>query len=119
MYDRKCDLVECNSTSPLWRIFRGCGHSVHIECNLPNISVCVICQSTIKSKIQTLSKTANDAVTNLAKEDDAKEESDDDRENSDDDDDLNSDEDNSIEETSIDDLISRIGSWAHIVPPRN
>ena len=119
MYDRKCDLVECNSSSPLWRIFRGCGHSVHIPCNLPNISVCVICQSTIKSKIQNLSKTANDAVTNFPKEDDQNEQSDDDSENSDDDDDLNSYEENSIEETSIHDLISIIDSWAHILPPRN
>ena len=112
--------MECNSASPLWRIFRGCGHSVHIKCNLPNISVCSICQSMIKSKIETLGKTANDAVTNFAKEDDENDESDDDGESSDDDDEqaVNSDEDDSIEETAIDALITGIGSWAHILPPR-
>ena len=66
---------------------RGCGHSIHMQCNLPNISVC--------------------------------QEIDDDKENSDDYDNLKSDEDNSNVETSIDDPISRIGSWAHILPPRN
>ena len=65
----------------------------------------------IKSKVETLGKTANDAEND---------ESDDDGESSDDDDEqaVNSDEDDSIEETAIDVLITRIGSWAHIMPPR-
>ena len=73
----------------------------------------------IKSKVKTLGKTANDAVTNFAKEDDENDESDDDGERSDDDDEqaVNSDEDDSIEETVIDVLITRIGSWSHIMPP--
>ena len=108
--------MECNSANSLWRIFRGCGHSVHVESNLPNISVCSICQSTIKSKVETVGKTANDAVKNFAKEDD---ESDDDGESSDDDGELhyvNSDEEDSIEDIAID--ISRFGSWTQVLPPR-
>ena len=74
----------------------------------------------IKSKVETLGKTANDAVINFAKENDENDESDDDGESSDDDDEqvVNSDEDDSIEETAIDVLITRISSWAHILPPR-
>ena len=40
-------------------IFRGCGHSFHIECVLPDISVCKICESTLKAKIENLGKVAN------------------------------------------------------------
>ena len=45
--------------------FRGCGHSFHLECNLPDISVCPLCKDLIKSKIESLGKTANEAVMNL------------------------------------------------------
>ena len=59
---RKCDLLECNKESPLWKVFRGCGHSFHIECVLPDISVCKICESTLKEKIDSPGKVANDTV---------------------------------------------------------
>ena len=62
LFHRKCDLLECNKESPLWKVFRGCGHSFHIECVLPDISVCKICESTLKEKIDSLGKVANDAV---------------------------------------------------------
>ena len=50
MFHRKCDLLECNKESLWWKVFRGCGHSFHIECVLPDISVCKICESTLKEK---------------------------------------------------------------------
>ena len=63
--NRKCDKPGCDRESPLWRIFRGCGHSFHVECNLPEISVCQICMNTLRSKIESLSKSANEAVLNF------------------------------------------------------
>ena len=60
--DRKCDLLDCKKSSPLWTVFRGCGHSYHLECLLPDLSVCKICEATLLSKVETLGKTANDAV---------------------------------------------------------
>ena len=60
--NRKCDLLKCNKESPLWRVFGGCGHSFHIECVLPDISVCKICQSTLLTKLEELGKVANEAV---------------------------------------------------------
>ena len=64
MYHRKCDLIECNKESSQWKVFRGCGHSFHIECVLPDTSVCKICESTLKDKLNDLGKVANDAVFN-------------------------------------------------------
>jgi hypothetical protein len=31
-------LLNCKKVNPLWNVFRGCGHSFHIECILTNIS---------------------------------------------------------------------------------
>ncbi len=42
--NRACDSIQCSRESTLWRVFQGCGHSFHIECNLPDISVCKICK---------------------------------------------------------------------------
>ena len=65
IWHSKCDKVECNRDSPLLPIFRGCGHSFHLECNLPEINVCPICKDFLKSKVKLLGKTANDAVINF------------------------------------------------------
>ena len=46
----------------MWRLFRGCGHSFHIECLLPDIGVCKICKVNLAAKIKKLSKSCNDAV---------------------------------------------------------
>ena len=62
----------------------------------------------IKSKVETLGKTTNDAVTHFAKEDVKTMKVYDDKQA----------EDESIEETAIDDLITKIGLWANILPPR-
>ena len=57
-----CDDVQCTHTSTLWRIFLGCGHSFHLQCNLPDISVCKICQEFLTSKAASLGEAANTAV---------------------------------------------------------
>ena len=46
----------------MWRLFRGCGHSFHVDCLLPDISVCKICKMNLAAKIDKLSKSCNDAV---------------------------------------------------------
>ena len=63
----KCDQIKCSRDSQLWRIFRGCGHSFHLECNLPDISACPICKDLLKSKAESLGKTTNEAVKNFKK----------------------------------------------------
>ena len=111
----------------MWRIFRGCGHSFHLECNLPDISVYSVCKSLLESKIASLSKAANDAVTKfspdvLGKDDCA---SNNNQDSSDDEDDPGSDDENdahdieqqSIEECSVEALVSNISSWTHVQPP--
>jgi hypothetical protein len=68
----KCDKIECTDLKisdrmhwsknqwsnavviVLCRIFRGCGHSFHLECNLPDISACPICKYPLKSKAESL-----------------------------------------------------------------
>ena len=56
---RKCDKIGCSSSSPIWRVNSGCGHSFHIECILPTVSVCPICLETINNKVASLGKAAN------------------------------------------------------------
>ena len=56
-------MPDCDKKSPLWKVFRGCGHSFHIECTLPDQSVCRICESTLHAKLETLGRTANEAVS--------------------------------------------------------
>ena len=62
-HHRKCDLPDCDKKSPLWKVFCGCGRSFHIECTLPDRSVCRICESTLQTKLETLGHTANKAVS--------------------------------------------------------
>jgi hypothetical protein len=40
-------------------LLSGCGHSFHIECILPNISDCSVCQATTLADVEALGKTAN------------------------------------------------------------
>ena len=121
LFHRKCDLLECNKESPLWKVFHGCGHSFHIECVLPDISVCKICESTLKEKIDSLGKVANDAVFhhNLRETvDDEGQESDEESETDDgtEDDDADELEVQSGEEVdeleqTINNLLQRIRMW--------
>ena len=61
-FNRVCDSTECTRQSTFWRVFRGCGHSFHIECNLPDLSLCQICKGLLSSKVGSLGRTANEAV---------------------------------------------------------
>lgn len=116
---RKCDLPECKKCSALWTVFRGCGHSFHVECLLPDLSTCTICQATLLSKIEVLGKTANDAVlTNV----DFHSTEDDDDETSEDDDSESDDEteteycDNEPQDIHI--LLRRISLWQRAQVPQ-
>ena len=105
----------------MWRIFRGCGHSFHIECNLPDISICSVCEATIQSKVNTLGKTANEAVTKFVNGHDDGETSDDNDEAYEDDDENDDDlaDEEVSEEMAVGNLILKIGSWHHVEPPRH
>ena len=59
---RKCDKIGCRSSSPIWRVNLGCGHSFHIECILPTVSVCPICLDSINNKVASLGKAAKQAT---------------------------------------------------------
>ena len=59
---RKCDLKKCISESGIWKSFVGCGHLYHLQCIVPNISVCKICQDELISAMDLLAKKANKAV---------------------------------------------------------
>lgn len=118
--------MECDRVSPLWRIFRGCGHSFHLECNLPYISVCAICNSLLESKAVSLGKTANNTVTNFTvassnetNDTSDQDTSDDDSESSDDEDIDDFNEQSTNDERAIGGLISRIASWQHVQPPNH
>ena len=111
--------TECEKESPLWKIFRGCGHSFHIECVLPDISVCQICQSTLLTKLEVLGKVANEAVFNhdlratlQENEDEAEDtESDDESEADDDDDEHEIQPEDGENERTIDTLLQGIRHW--------
>ena len=104
--------------SPLWRIFRGCGHSFHLECNLPGFSVCTVCKSLLESEIASLSKTANDAVKKFNSDTSGKDEFTSDNEDSSDDEDNASD--NKIDNDVIEQqrVVGKISSWTHVQPPK-
>lgn len=115
---RKCDLLDCQKNSPLWRVFLGCGHSFHVECTLPDISVCRICQSTLLTAVETLGQTANDAVlrdtdyTNTGEDDDEDTSTiDEENETSDCDEFYKDQPDEQEESTTIDALLQRISLW--------
>ena len=118
--------MDCQRESTLWRIFRGCGHSFHLECNLPEVSVCHLCKSLLQSEVMTLGKTANEAVTKFIKET-VEEASDVDEETSDDENEASDDEDNEAladqssgdEHSKIANLISMITSWTNVQPPKH
>ena len=117
--NRKCDVLTCQNDSPLWKVFQGCGHSFHVECILPDISVCRICQSTLFVHLETLGKAANDAVltnnvTNIEEDED---EGPNEEENEMDDEDQHQDDENEYESEdagesiNINSLLQRISLW--------
>ena len=108
---RKCDLLGCTKDNPLWNVFRGCGHSFHIECIMPEITTCPVCLAKLLAKIEDLGKTANNAVSSSIKVNVADEDDDD---HTSDDEESGEDEQADEEcqnETSINNLLTRISLW--------
>ena len=57
---------ECKSReSPMWRVFRGCGHSYHTVCLISDISSCPKCAHVVPIKMKTLATKATEAVFQL------------------------------------------------------
>ena len=95
---------------------RGCGHSFHIECILPDLSVCRICESTLHAKLEVLCHTANEAVlANFSSDEDTS-----DDEQSDDDDDNETYENQPENNTNdrISTLLEQISLWKMPDVPR-
>ena len=113
---RKCDLPACTKVNPLWNVFRGCGHSFHIECILPYISDCRVCEATLQANVEALGTTANNAVFAPAtrfEDDDQSDEEGERTDETDESDNGNDDEEPEDEqnETIVNDLIQKIGLW--------
>ena len=54
---------ECeNKESPMWRVFRGCGHSYHTVCLIPDISSCPKCNHVLSIEMTALATKATEAV---------------------------------------------------------
>lgn len=111
----------------MWQVFQGCGHSFHLQCVVPNVSVCPICQDTLRSKIESLGKAANEAVFKEADLDDETEEDDDsihEEETNDGDEENNLDDpmmaDVTIENQSevVDGLVLKISAWNRTQHPQ-
>ena len=116
---RKCGLLDCNKQSSMWMVFRGCGHSFHIACILPNIRDCPICKTALLSKVKELGQTANNSVSNVSVPS-AAEESDEDKESSDDDDnEYDQLGDDQSEKINIDTLLQRIRHWRTLESSRD
>ena len=62
-------MIRWNLKVDFWRtwdtIFNGCGYSFHVQCTLPEISTCPLCQSTLLAKIEALGRAANNALSSL------------------------------------------------------
>ena len=109
-------MPDCDKKSPLWKVFRGCGHSFHIECTLPDLSVCRICESTLHTKLETLGHTANEAVSSntdsTPRDHDQDEDTSDDDQSDDDDNDMCEDQpENNDANDRITTLLERISLW--------
>ena len=101
-----------------WQMFQ-CGHSFHVECNLPAVSECQVCKAHLIKQIGELSAKANTAVSNRATDEEADHE---------DPQQEHQDEENDIELESVEDggevgvqslikLIKEISSWTCPSPP--
>ncbi len=64
LHQRKCDKNGCSLISPLWKVF-SCGHSFHVQCNLPDVSECQVCKRHLINMVEELSAKANSAVFNI------------------------------------------------------
>ena len=98
---------------------RGCGHSFHIECILPDLSVCRICESTLHAKLEVLGHTANEAVlANLSSDDQDEDTSDDEQSDDDDDNETYENQPENNANDRISTLLEQISLWKMPDVPR-
>lgn len=62
---RECDLQTCQKKDPNWRVFKGCGHSFHVDC-VPS-TTCPICQDGIRRKVKEHAQKAKEAIFTSSK----------------------------------------------------
>ena len=114
-YYRKCDLPECTKVNPICNVFPGCGHSFHIECILPYISNCPVCEATLQANVEALDTTANNAVFTPATHFEADHQSDEgeqtNKTDEDDNDHNNEEPEDEQNEIMLNNLIRIIGLW--------
>ena len=107
----------------LWKVFRGCGHSFHVECVLPDISVCKICQSPLVTKLKDLGKVANEAVLKQEPiaENEEEQELDDGEEldGGDEDDEDQFESGDVVNERDVDELLQQIRCWQRVDIPES
>ena len=95
----------------MWTVFRGCGHSFHIACILPDVRDCPICKTALLAKVKKLGQAENTSVSNVSVPS-AAEESNEDEDLSDDDEDKEDQlGDDQRETINIDTLLQRIRHW--------
>ncbi len=116
----KCDSIGCTRECTLFRVFRGCGHSFHVECNLPDVSVCQVCKAFLTKRIEILSETANKAVKEFNGEELDGEECGSDEEEIECDEE---DEDEELHEPitceqTVSQLLNQINTWRRVEGPR-
>ena len=88
----------------MWTVFRGCGHSFHIACILPDTRDCPICKTALLAKVKKLGQAENTSVSNVSVPS-ATEESNEDEDLSDDDDKEDQLGDDQSETITIDTLL--------------
>ena len=94
---------------------------------MPNLSVCHVCKTLLESKLESLGKTANEAVAKFTPETDASKDNMSSNEENVSDDDGHDDgetsgDDHSLidfETCGIETLYSKISSWAHVQTPKH
>ena len=104
-------MLDCNKQSSMWTVFRGCGHSFHIACILPDISDCPICKTALLAKVKDLGQTANTSVSNVSVPSAAEESDEEDDLSDDDEDEYDQLGDDQNETINIETLLQRIRLW--------
>ena len=95
-----------------------------MECILPNLDVCPVCEETLISKVASLGKKANEAVVNGAfadqddEDDGGVDEDDTDIDDDNDDDMLGSDERERHRSATVLTLVSGINAWPRAAAPQ-
>lgn len=119
LLNSKCDSTGCTRESTLFRVFQGCGHSFHVECNLPDVSVCKICKAFLKERIAKLNVTANKAVKEFDADDDEGESDDEGEEIEDDDENDGLFDEWPTCEGTVARLVAEINAWRRLEGPQS